>query len=261
MNRFPAHRLLVLTAIALLSLVGVGSPSRGQPGGPSIRFEGQKHDFGEMTPDEQRSHQWIFYNDGDEPLQVFDARSSCGCTASVATSESIAPGQQGVLDVRFDAAGQYGTVRKTITVMSNDPARPRVKLTIIAKVARPEPEIGDENGHPPIVGQSMLVGECASCHAAPAMGKQDQNLYDAVCQMCHGDQARGTAGRAPSLLAGGFLADRSDEELKTGIAYGTANPQMPGFSEMMGGPLNDHQIDSLVRLLRSWELADQAGDR
>ena len=94
------------------------------------------------------------------------------------------------------------------------------------------------------------MGDCASCHSKPAAAKQGADLYAAICEMCHGPEGEGDRG--PSLRSPDYLESHTDQELETGIAYGTANPRMPGFAEMMGGPLSQSQIRSLVQLIRSW---------
>jgi hypothetical protein len=36
---------------------------------------------------------------------------------------------------------------------------------------------------------------------------------------------------------------------------------MPGFLDLMGGPLDAAQVDSLVRLMRSWERGSDTDSR
>jgi mono/diheme cytochrome c family protein len=219
--------------------------------GPRLRFDASVHNFGEMKDDAGKAtYDWVFYNDGDEPLRITGTRPSCGCTASVVTADPIAPGEQGVLLVTFDPAGQHGTIRKTLTVSSNDPSEPNLLLTIKAKVEVVIEEVVPGQ-HPKITGQSLLMGDCASCHAAPAEATSGAPLYTAVCAMCHGTEGQGNE-RGPSLRDPDYLASRDDDDLNVAIAYGTSNPRMPGFSEIMGGPLSDAQVKSLVELIRRW---------
>ena len=220
--------------------------------GPRLRFESQTHDFGKLRSDQGTvTFRWVYHNDGDEALRILGTRASCGCTATVVEDDEIPPGGHGALEITFDPSGQRGTVRKTLAVTSSDPTDPHVLLTIRADVevvAPPEPEPG---AHPTTGGQSMLMGDCASCHAQPAHGKTGEPLWTAVCAMCHGSEGQG-AEHGPSVRTPDYLSSRDDEELTVAIAYGTSNPRMPGFAELMGGPLNEEQVRSLVELVRRW---------
>jgi cytochrome c553 len=219
--------------------------------GPRLRFDAALHDFGDLRDDQDKvSYDWVFHNDGDEPLRILGTRPSCGCTASVVTDPEVLPGGHGVLRVTFDPAGQHGSVRKTLSVNSNDPTDPHVLLTIKAKVTVVERPL-EPGAHPRTTGQSLLMGDCASCHAEPAADKRAEALYTAVCAMCHGEQAEG-GEHGPSLRTPDYLATRDDQELGVAISYGTSNPGMPGFSRTMGGPLTDEQILSLVEVIRRW---------
>lgn len=248
-NRWVALALVLSGAcVSILALGAADAPQDGAPV-PVIRFESTTHDFGRIPSDRKVAHRWVFHNDGTAPLEIVATRPSCGCTVSVVQQSSIPPGESGALALEFDPAGQQGPVRKSLAVVSNDPVRPSVLLTIRAEVTSVDvPEVA--GGHPPIAGQSLLSSSCAGCHAAPAAGKSDEPLYASVCAMCHGPKAEG--GTAPTLRAGSYLGSRTDADLVTAIAYGTANPRMPGFSEQMGGPLSQAQIASLVALLRAW---------
>jgi mono/diheme cytochrome c family protein len=220
--------------------------------GPRLRFETQTHDFGQLRSDQGVvTYRWVYHNDGDEPLRILGTRPSCGCTATAVDDREIPSGGHGALEVTFDPSEQHGTVRKTLGVSSNDPTDPHVLLTIRAKVeviAPPEPEAG---AHPPTGGQSLLMGDCATCHAQPAAGKTGEPLWSAICAMCHGSEGQG-AEHGPSLRTPDHLVSRDDEELAVAIAYGTSNPRMPGFAELMGGPLSEEQVRSLVELVRRW---------
>lgn len=240
-------RVLSLAAAAvLLSLAA--APSAAPARGPAIRWDETTHDFGTIRADRKQTFSWGFRNVGTTPLKILNAFPSCGCTAAE-PGGAVAPGASGSMAVTFDPAGEEGDVRKTITVLTNDDAHPRTILTVRAKIlpAEEEPMPG---GHPRFTGQSLLVGSCATCHAAPARGKSGEALYAAVCAMCHGPKALG--GKAPSLRAPAYLAGHDDKSLGQAIAYGTANPKMPGFSDLMGGPLDAAQVASLVKLLRTW---------
>jgi mono/diheme cytochrome c family protein len=253
------RRLAVLAlAAGLLPVVLLRAQDSGGGAPPKIRFEKTVHDFGELRSDEKVSFDWVYHNDGGSPLSIIRTRTSCGCTMSVAEEESVPPGGSGTIHIDFDPVGMSGSVRKVLAVTSDDPEQQISRLTIRARITPVDLPIVETGGHPRIAGQSLLMGDCASCHAAPAADKSGAELWNAVCAMCHGDD--GTGGRAPSLRHPSYLDARSDRELSEGIAYGTANPRMPGFAATMGGPLSDAQVDSLVQLLRKWGSTEKTAD-
>lgn len=229
-------------------------PGTGVGSGPKIHFEQRVHDFGAMRSDTPLSHPWEYRNLGDADLEILNVRTNCGCTATVTDKTPVPPGGTGILRVDFDPSGINGTVRKTLAVSSNDPVNARILLTIKATVTLVDEQERSGDGHPPTAGRSMFFGDCATCHAAPAGEKSGEDLYRAVCAMCHGEKGEGAP--APGLRSPGHLAARSAEDLATTISYGAADPHMPGFIDLMGGPLSRQQVDSLVELIRGWEPLD-----
>jgi mono/diheme cytochrome c family protein len=236
-------RVVSIAIASLLATSGAAAAegSALEKAAPAIRFDRATHDLGAIPSDRKQVFSWAYHNDGTAPLEIIAMNPSCGCTASVAEPKQVTPGAAGVLQVTYDPSGQSGDVRKTLTVVTNDPLHPRTILTILAKVL-PADEPALPNGHPRYAGQSPLMGSCATCHAAPAQGKNGAALWEAVCAMCHG-------GTGESL--GAFVEAHDDPAVAQTIAYGTANPKMPGFSELMGGPLDAAQVASLVALLRA----------
>jgi mono/diheme cytochrome c family protein len=247
MSRLTAVVSCLVVAIVSLTLAADGEAPPAT-GGPVLRFAETTHDFGTIRSDQKQTISWTYRNDGRAPLEIVNTAPSCGCTSAV-QGESVAPGGTGSMTVTYDPAGQSGDVRKTLTVFTNDPVHPRTILTLRAKVV-PNDEEPMPGGHPRFTGQSLLMGSCAGCHATTAQGKSGKELYGAVCAMCHGAAAEG--GKAPGLRDPAYLASRDDKALAEAIAYGTANPKMPGFSDVMGGPLDAAQVASLVKLLRTW---------
>ena len=243
-----SKRFGAMAVAALVLLLPVAAEDKAGKG-PVIQFEKKIHDFGQVSSDTKVGFSWSFRNMGDAPLQIVGTRPQCGCTATVQDDRLIPPGGSGTLEITFDPAGLSGSIRKSLAVRTNERSQRRTLLEIMATVT-PSNRTLEEGAHPATAGQSLLIGSCAECHAAPAAGHTGAGLYAAVCAVCHGESAGG--GLAPSLRERDYLASRSDEELNGYITYGSANPKMPGFSALMGGPLTESQIDSLVDLLRTW---------
>ena len=72
------------------------------------------------------------------PLFITQVRSSCGCTIPKKPTDSIMPGVEEVIEVKYDT-NRVGPIRKTITVSSNA-VTPVVALQIKGTVEEPEEE-------------------------------------------------------------------------------------------------------------------------
>jgi hypothetical protein len=148
--------------VLLLAQCGVGQPEGGggRPGGgrpemrretvtdiasepsetatsqqaPKIEFEELEFDFGEIYQNEQDSHEFVFRNVGTSTLKIQKVRSTCGCAAAVMSENELEPGEQGTIKVVFRSGRYRDKVTKRIYVDTNDPAAPRVTLTVTAQV-------------------------------------------------------------------------------------------------------------------------------
>jgi len=101
---------------------------------PTISISEEEWDFGKIKEDERPVHIFTIKNTGREELIISRARASCGCTATLLSSDNIKPGQSAELQVTFNPTGFNGIVKKDVTIESNDPQLPQTKVTIIAEV-------------------------------------------------------------------------------------------------------------------------------
>ncbi len=101
---------------------------------PRIKFEQSEYDFGTMFQDEKVTHEYVFQNTGKSPLKITNVNTSCGCTAGKPPAGEIAPGEKSRISVTFASGRMRDRVTKHIYVTSNDPAEPRVTLTITGLV-------------------------------------------------------------------------------------------------------------------------------
>ena len=83
-----------------------------------FKWETTIHDFGTIKKNEPVEHEFTFINEGDLPLIISSAKASCGCTVAAYTKEPIAPGGEGKVTARYDAA-KVGAFAKTVTVNAN----------------------------------------------------------------------------------------------------------------------------------------------
>ncbi|PKD20436.1 hypothetical protein APR41_14255 [Salegentibacter salinarum] len=99
---------------------------------PKMEFAESEHDFGNIAKGENVEHTFTFTNEGQAPLVITNAKSTCGCTVPTWTKEPIQPGESGEMVVKFNGSGK-GQVTKTVTVTANTEAgteRLRIKAFV-----------------------------------------------------------------------------------------------------------------------------------
>lgn len=130
--RAKAREGLGSTAEGQMATNPTATPEEQVPTGPttSIAFEETDFDFGAVDEGEKVKHTYKFKNTGNEPLIIASAKGSCGCTVPKWSSDPIAPGQTGVIDVEFDSKGKPGKQTKRVTVTANTvPAQTFLNIT------------------------------------------------------------------------------------------------------------------------------------
>lgn len=95
--------------------------------GPGIVFENETIDYGTINQNENGQREFVFTNNGDEPLVIKSAQGSCGCTVPEAPKEPIAPGAKGVIKVKYDT-NRVGMFTKNVTVTTNASETPKVLM-------------------------------------------------------------------------------------------------------------------------------------
>ena len=84
-----------------------------------MAFKTNVHDFGTIQEGPDATTEFTFVNNGKEPIIIQKAQPSCGCTVPSFSSEPVAPGATGTIDVAFHTKGKANAFTKTITVISN----------------------------------------------------------------------------------------------------------------------------------------------
>lgn len=121
------NRLLVIFILFGLMLVSCssGTPkalSTGksdESGVAKFVFSEEIHNFGSLNAGELVSYTFIFRNEGTKTLIITGVDSGCGCTEVKIARKSIAPGEEGKIEVIYNSAGEVGRQLKTITLLSN----------------------------------------------------------------------------------------------------------------------------------------------
>jgi Protein of unknown function (DUF1573) len=103
-------------------------------GAPKIVFDQTTYDFGVTSAVEAVEGKFTFTNTGDGVLKVEKPKPACGCTVASVIPDSLKPGEKGALTFTLNLTHAKGPTEKSITVPSNDPQNPSVKLAIKADV-------------------------------------------------------------------------------------------------------------------------------
>ena len=115
--------------------------------GPTIDFEKETHNFGDLPEGPKGLYVFNYTNNGTEPLIISKAKGSCGCTVpnpTPALNTPIMPGQSGQITVQYSTKNRIGNFTKSITLSTNikdDEGNPiQKRLYIKGKVIEAEKE-------------------------------------------------------------------------------------------------------------------------
>ena len=106
----------------------------------TIDFVSKVYDYGVIEYNGNGDGEFIFTNNGSEPLIIKNAKGSCGCTVPEWPREPIISGETASIGVKY-ATNRVGKFTKTITLTTNASKKPTI-LTIKGEV-KPAPK--DEN--------------------------------------------------------------------------------------------------------------------
>ena len=262
MRGLPPRRFLLGLAVILGAwaeaprLVAQALPGLAAPTPPPARAEALRFDAREKTvhvPSGQFEAVFAFAVTNVSPTNVTigSVHTSCGCTAARLPSSPwiLAPGQGGEIGATMNLAGKYGTVIKTVTVISDAGSFP---LTVRAAMADDAYEQLQRNANrsrnlqvAAADRQAVFRNDCARCHVEPTKGKSGKDLYAAACGICHDSPHR--ASMVPALR--GRPANYPAVYWNQWILHGKEGSLMPAFSQAKGGPLTPEQCDSLTAYL------------
>lgn len=109
---------------------------------PKVVVSEETYDFGSMDSETTREHEFVFTNTGDAPLKLTKGDSTCKCTVSNVDGTEIPPGGSAKVRIQWTAKNMSGPFRQNATIHTNDPAKPRVTLSLVGRItskARAEP--------------------------------------------------------------------------------------------------------------------------
>ncbi|MDR2198297.1 MAG: DUF1573 domain-containing protein [Deltaproteobacteria bacterium] len=126
---------------------GAPAPAEGAAEGeeavtaPKISFDAMEFDGGASPAGTTIAHDFTMTNEGDDALLIYEVVPGCGCTV-VSFDKFIPPGKSGKVTVNVDLYREWAGQNyvKSVTVLSNDPERPRLRLLMRGEIGAPEGE-------------------------------------------------------------------------------------------------------------------------
>lgn len=113
-------------------------PGQGEPavegGTPRAVVDEPAFNYGTRRDDETVNHQFVLRNEGTGVLNIQSVRASCGCTTTELPTNVLAPGEEVKIEAVTKLRGRQGSQRMSITVVTNDPERPTIRLMLEGEV-------------------------------------------------------------------------------------------------------------------------------
>jgi hypothetical protein len=100
---------------------------------PRITFENTVYDFGEVGPNRKNTGKIKFTNTGEALLKITKVAKCCGVVTNLSKME-YEPGESGTLKVTWNSGSRSSTMRRKLTIHSNDPTAPQTILNLTARV-------------------------------------------------------------------------------------------------------------------------------
>jgi len=221
-----------------------------------LAFDKQEKDVSVANGTSEAHFSFSLTNISDGDVMINGVQTSCGCTVAKLPAQpwKIAPNEHGEISATMQLAGvpPGGNKTKTLTVNSDKGSK---LLIVRASVLAAAPAMSDMDRTNNLKlaaadRQAVFKGDCARCHVTPAKDaagheKLGQDLYTAVCGICHNSEHQ--ASFVPNLHK--LPEPTSAEFWRNWILHGKPGTLMPAFAKSEGGILSDAQVDSLVQYL------------
>lgn len=138
----PRFAGVVLGAAVLTVLVGAaGSWVYGSPGAALARLRGDDLttapgylDFGALPPGEGRDATLTVNNWSGQPVRLIGGTSDCSCTTLADLPVTLPPGGSAAVSVRMVAPREAGQLTRTVTLRTDHPGQPLVRVRIGCRV-------------------------------------------------------------------------------------------------------------------------------
>jgi hypothetical protein len=102
---------------------------------PKVVIDRTEYDFGTLDMDSSGSHEFKLTNAGEAPLTLSEGGTSCRCAMSKLEREKVPPGESAKVTLTWKPTDKPGPYQQTATILTNDPAKPQIVLTIMGTIS------------------------------------------------------------------------------------------------------------------------------
>lgn len=102
---------------------------------PKVVIDRTEYDFGTLDMDSSGSREFKLTNAGEAPLTLSEGGTSCRCAMSKLEREKVPPGESAKVTITWKPTDKPGPYQQTATILTNDPAKPQIVLTIMGKIS------------------------------------------------------------------------------------------------------------------------------
>ncbi len=95
-----------------------------------LKFDKTELELHPAPADKQAVGHFTYQNTGKQPVHFKSVKASCGCTTAQSQKDEVPPGEKGEITATFNIGDRTGTQVKTVTVETDDAAKPSTVLTL-----------------------------------------------------------------------------------------------------------------------------------
>jgi len=103
---------------------------------PRITFENTLLDFGDVSPNTNRVGSYKFTNTGEAALKITEVKRCCGIITEWDKNKEYAPGESGVIKVKWKSGSQPNLFIRRPVIYSNDRINPATELMLRANTVQ-----------------------------------------------------------------------------------------------------------------------------
>jgi hypothetical protein len=124
------YKLLILSFLLIpFALFAQNGPKFEITGGETINT-------GSHIRNAEVNYDIVFKNSGDDTLKIMSVSATCGCSSALASSNSLLPGEEGIIKFKFNGIGM-GPVTKSFVVSTNEAESNSHQINMVMNMVDP----------------------------------------------------------------------------------------------------------------------------